>query len=411
MLLWIVTRVAQAHGLSGGTERQAELLAAGLSARGHRVTVVTTAHPDGRTTDRIGDVDFVYVPGTTWRRDEPRWWAETYERLRAAHAEEPLDAVISVSAAALGWLARARAELGIPTIVLLHGSLGGDLRRAWRGARTPSGSYGLARTAWSTVPLLARWRRAAPSVARWAPVSEAVAVASRAELGIPPDRMTVVPPCVDVERFRPDPMVGEAWRATSGLSADDRVLAVASRLEAAKGVGVAVEALARLRASRPDVVLLVAGSGVDATALRRRARVLGVASAVRFLGLVDHDELPAVLAAADLFVLPALGPGGFPLSALEASAAGLPVVASDVPGAREAVVDGVTGVLVPAGDADALGRTVEELLSDTARRRELGKQGRALAEQRFSQAVVSEAVEKLLVEAADRVPRRRPGRP
>ncbi|HEX2042254.1 MAG TPA: glycosyltransferase family 4 protein, partial [Acidimicrobiales bacterium] len=256
-----------------------------------------------------------------------------------------------------------------------------------------------------------RWRRAAPAVARWAAVSEAVAADSRVELGIPPDRMTVVPPCVDVERFRPDPMVGEAWRAASGLSADDRVLAVASRLEAAKGVGVAVEALGRVRARRPDVVLLVAGAGVDATALRRRARVLGVASAVRFLGLVDHEELPAVLAAADLFLLPALGPGGLPLSALEASAAGLPVVASDVRGAREAVVDGVTGVLVPAGDADALDRTVEELLSDTARRRELGRQGRALAEQRFSQAVVSQAVEKLLVEAADRVPRRRPGRP
>ncbi|HEX2041787.1 MAG TPA: glycosyltransferase, partial [Acidimicrobiales bacterium] len=156
MLLWIVTRVALAHGLSGGTERHVELLATGLSARGHRVTVLTTAHPDGRTTDRIGGVDLVYVPGTTWRRDEPQWWAETYERLRVAHTEAPVDAVVSVSAGALGWLARARAELGIPTVVLLPRSLRGELRRAWRGARTLSGWYRLARTTRSTVPLLAR---------------------------------------------------------------------------------------------------------------------------------------------------------------------------------------------------------------------------------------------------------------
>jgi phosphatidylinositol alpha-1,6-mannosyltransferase len=402
MRLWIVTRVALAHGLSGGMERHAELLATGLSARGHRVNVVTTAHPDGRTTDRIGDVDVVYVPGTTWRRDEPQWWAETYERLRAAHADEPVDAVVSLASGALGWLARARADLGVPTVVVLHGSLRGELRRTRSGARTVRGWSRLARTVWRSVPLLVRWRRAAGAVARWAPVTEAVAAGASPELGVPPDRMTVVPPGVDVERFRPDPMVGEAWRAASGLSADDRVLALVAPLEPATGVAVAVEALALLDTRLDDVVLLIAGAGADSAALRRRARALGVGSQVRFLGPVGHDELAAVLAAADLFVLPALDEEGLPLSALEASTAGLPVVASDVPGVREAVVDGVTGVLVPPGSADALAGAVEELLSDTARRRELGKQGRVHAEQRFSQAVVCEAVEKLLMEVGGR---------
>lgn len=408
MRLWIVTRVTLGHGLHGGMERHTELLATGLAARGHQVTLVTTAHPDGRVTDHIGAVDLVYVPGSTWRRYEPQWWEETYERLKAAHAEHPLDAVISMSAGALGWLARARTELRIPSLVVLHGSLRAELTRAWVGARTLRGSYRLARTAWRAAPLLLRWRRAAPAVAAWAPVSQAVATEFGRELGVGADRMAVIPPGVDVERFRPEPIVGETWRDATGLSGDDQVLVMASRLEPVKGVNVAIEAVARLRSRRDDVVLVVAGTGPYVGALRRSARMLDLGPAVRFLGLVDHEELPAVLAAADLFLLPPLGPEGFPLSATEASAAGLPVVASDVPGVREAVIDGVTGLLVAPGDPDALAGRVQELLSEPARRKELGKQARVHAEQRFSQAVVLDAVEKLLTDVAGR--QRQPGR-
>jgi D-inositol-3-phosphate glycosyltransferase len=92
-------------------------------------------------------------------------------------------------------------------------------------------------------------------------------------------------------------------------------------------------------------------------------------------------------------------------SALEAAAAGLPVVASDVPGARDAVVDGVTGLLVPPGDPDALAHAIDDLLSETARRRQLGKDGRAQVERRFSQAAMAEAIERLLLEVVD--PQRR----
>jgi phosphatidylinositol alpha-1,6-mannosyltransferase len=408
MRLWIVTRVTLDHGLRGGMERHTELLATGLAARGHEVTVVTTAHPDGSVTDRVGAVDLVYVPGFSWRRYEPEWWEATYERLEAFHAEQAVDAVVSMAAGALGWLGRAQSELGIPTVVVVHGLFGAELRRAWVGARTLRGGYRLARTAWRTGPLLLRWRRTAPAVAGWAPVSQTVAAELRRELGVA-DRMAVIPPGVDVERFRPEPIVGEAWRDASGLSGDDGVLVMASRLEHVKGIDVAIEAVARLRSRRDDVVLVVAGTGAHAPVLRRTVRMLELGSAVRFLGLVDHEELPAVLAAADLFVLPSLGPEGFPLSATEASAAGVPVVASDVAGVREAVVDGVTGLLVPPGDPDALAGRIEELLADPARRKELGDQGRVHAERRLSQAVVTEAVEDLLIDVTGR--QRQPGRP
>jgi phosphatidylinositol alpha-1,6-mannosyltransferase len=239
-------------------------------------------------------------------------------------------------------------------------------------------------------------------VARWAAVSEAVAADIWREIGIPQGRMSVVVPGVDIERFQPDPTIGEAWRAASGLSSADHVLVVASRLEPEKGVAVAIEAVARLVRNRPDSVLVVAGAGKHAAALRRMARVLGLDRTVRFIGVVDHGELAAVLAAADVFLLPTLGPEGLPQSALEAAAAGLAVVASDIPGVREAVVDGVSGVLVPPGDPDALARAIEELLGDTARRRQLGKQGRARVEDGFNQAAMAEAVERLLLEVVDR---------
>ena len=402
MRLWIATRITLVHGLAGGMERHTELLATGLSARGHEVTVVTTAHPDGRTNDRSAGVDRVYVAGSTWRRYEPEWWAAAYEQLRAAHAEQPVDAVVSMSAGALGWLARARGELGIPTVVVLEGSFRGELVRAWRTARTPRGCYRLARTVWRVPRLLLDWRRAAPAVARWAAVSEAVAADVWREIGIPHGRMSVVVPGVDIERFRHDPTIGEAWRAASGLSSADHVLVVASRLEPEKGVAVAIEAVARLVRHRPDIVLVVAGAGKHAATLRRMARVLDLDPAVRFIGVVDQGELAAVLAAADVFLLPTLGAEGLPQSALEASAAGLAVVASGVPGVREAVIDGVTGVLVPPGDPDALAGAIDDLLGDTTRRRQLGKEGRARVEDGFSQAAMAEAVERLLLEVVDR---------
>jgi glycosyltransferase involved in cell wall biosynthesis len=137
--------------------------------------------------------------------------------------------------------------------------------------------------------------------------------------------------------------------------------------------------------ARDDVTLLIAGEDLEAggeyrNALERQADGLGLGDRVRFLG--RRDDVPALLAAADVLVLPS-SIEGLPLVVLEAMAAGVPVVATSVGGTPEAVVDGETGLLVPPGDVHALARALGELLGDPEQARRLGEAGRRRAREHF----------------------------
>jgi glycosyltransferase involved in cell wall biosynthesis len=124
----------------------------------------------------------------------------------------------------------------------------------------------------------------------------------------------------------------------------------------------------------------IVGDGPDRPELERRLRGLGLTESVRLAG--SRDDVPALLAAADVFVLSSRSEGA-PVSVLEAMAAGLPVVATRVGGVPELVEDGQTGFLVPPGDPAALTRVLAELLEDRALRRRLGDAGRQRARREF----------------------------
>ncbi|HEV2591706.1 MAG TPA: glycosyltransferase family 4 protein [Gaiellaceae bacterium] len=126
--------------------------------------------------------------------------------------------------------------------------------------------------------------------------------------------------------------------------------------------------------------LVIVGDGPDRTDLETLQHRLGLDERVRFAG--ERDDVPQLLADAGVFVL-ASRSEGLPISVLEAMAAGLPVVASDVGGLREQVVDGETGYLVPAGDVTALTDALARLLDDPALRERIGAAARARAEELF----------------------------
>jgi glycosyltransferase involved in cell wall biosynthesis len=155
--------------------------------------------------------------------------------------------------------------------------------------------------------------------------------------------------------------------------------------------------------------VLVAGRGHDEARLRARAHRLGLDGACSFLGLVDHEQLAGLLASADVFVLPSLCAETRPASVAEASAAGLPVVATESPGTRESVVDGVTGLLVPRSDTTALAVALGRVLGDAGTRRRMAAGGRRLAVTQRSRTVMVDAVEAVLDETAWRARARRPG--
>lgn len=159
------------------------------------------------------------------------------------------------------------------------------------------------------------------------------------------------------------------------------VLGVASRLVPVKGLTYLLRALALLRRELPHVRVEVAGSGTGAEQLQHEAGVLGLRDAVAFVGW-QRDIWPW-LARWDVFVQPSLDEG-FGMAALEAMAAGLPVVATRVGGLPELVEDGCTGYLVPPADPPALAARLHDLASNADRRDAMGLAARTRVRERFS---------------------------
>lgn len=171
-----------------------------------------------------------------------------------------------------------------------------------------------------------------------------------------------------------------------------KVLGTACRLVSIKGLEHLIRAVSLLRAELPEIRLEIAGSGPEQAALEKEMRRLELQDHVTFLGW--RTDLAALLPRWDVFVLPSLDEG-LPIAALEAMAAGLPVVATAVGGVPELVEDGRTGWLVPPGNAEALAGRIRQLLLDPERARGMGTTGAAHARAQFSAERMVSSIEKL----------------
>lgn len=171
-----------------------------------------------------------------------------------------------------------------------------------------------------------------------------------------------------------------ALRRDWNVPHDAPMAGVIGRLQPVKGHRYFLHAAARVIERLPQARFVIVGDGPLRGELETRARDLGLSGCVRFLGI--RRDIPAVLAALDLLVLPSLEePFGRVL--VEAGAAGLPVVCTRVGGTVEVVVDGVTGYFVPPAAVDPLADRISELLSDPARGRSMGAAGRERVQSRF----------------------------
>ena len=177
-----------------------------------------------------------------------------------------------------------------------------------------------------------------------------------AALGLPRERITIHRTGLDRTSFRP--LDRAECRSKLGLPQGVPLLACVGALIARKGQVHAIEALTHL----PEAQLVLAGAGPDMARLKARANALGLADRVHFLGPVPHADLPVVLSAADVFVLPTLSEG-LANAWVEALACGTPVVTTPIPGAIELLTDPAFGRLAAGGGA-AIANAVRDLLAD-----------------------------------------------
>jgi sugar transferase (PEP-CTERM/EpsH1 system associated) len=223
----------------------------------------------------------------------------------------------------------------------------------------------------------------------WSRVDRLLSVSSRlAErmadtVGVPLERITVVRNGVDLQRFSATPR--QVARAAFDCPGDAVVLGHAGRLVPVKNQEALVQAAALLRERGLRFHVLIAGDGPLRDALAQQVTALDLHGCVHLLG--HRGDVERLYAALDVYVLCSRSEG-MPNTILEAMAAGVPVVATQVGGVDEVVVRGATGLLVPAGDTAALADALARLISDVHLRERMGAQARAHAERHFSVAAM-----------------------
>jgi glycosyltransferase involved in cell wall biosynthesis len=210
-------------------------------------------------------------------------------------------------------------------------------------------------------------------------ISDGIARLKLAE-GLSPERLRVVRSVVDARPYQGP--ADRAWfRSQFGLPEASRTLAVVAQLIERKGHLVLLEALPPLLREFPDLHVLFFGKGPLEQQLRAAIADAGMSGRVALAGF--RDDLPRILPCLDLLVHPAYREG-LGVSLLQASAAGVPIVACRAGGIPEAVRDGVNGLLVPPGDPAALRAAIAQLLREPDLARQMGQRGRELVAREFS---------------------------
>jgi glycosyltransferase involved in cell wall biosynthesis len=363
-----------AHVLSslriGGQERVALELAGGQAEAGHAVMVVSLAGPpDGPLADefRGRGVTVHRVPKRAGVDPAlPLRLAALFRRERAAvvhtHNRLPL-----IYAAAPGKLT------GAVVVHTRHGPGRGSRRETW--LRRGAGHFLNAYVAVS--PELAELARLLRDCAPW--------------------KMSVIENGIDIDRFRPDPEARRAVRAALGIPERAWVVGSVGRLAPEKDYPLLVRAAAPLLG--PEARLVIVGDGAEAEAIRAEVAARGAEAFVHLPGA--RSDVPRYLAAFDAFAFSSRMEG-LPLGALEAMAAGLPVVATAVGGLPGLIREGATGFLVPPGDEGALRERLRAMRADPEGARAVAAAGQAHVEVRHSREAMVQSYLELYARSGAR---------
>jgi len=342
----------------GGVQVHVKELSAHLRDLGHEVLILAPGRRRGNRDDAwiVGRAVPVRGNGSVARISfGPQVGSVVDRALREfrpdiIHVHEPLVPSVSMHAVL---------NANAPVVATFHSNVGPErVSSLWFTLAAP-----LVRPVWN-------------KLARRIAVSEAARHSVTSRMG--DGDLLIVPNGVAVDRFA---------AAQPAMLGAGRHLLFVGRLEERKGFRVAVQAFSQLAGLYPDLRLLVIGDGSERDAVDDLPAP--VRERVDMLGRVDDERLASYLKAADLYVGPATGGESFGIVLAEAMAAGLPIVASDIPGYRDVARNGLEALLVAPGDPGALVAGVRRVLDDPALARSLGEQG-AVRAYDFAWPVVTE---------------------
>ena len=206
------------------------------------------------------------------------------------------------------------------------------------------------------------------------------AKAIKKDLGVPENKIAIIPSGLDIDEYSTNSKRFQI-RSSLGLSNKQHLVLYIGRLRHVKGVDQGIKGFERVLQKHPTAHLALAGEGEQFPSLQSLVADLGICANVTFLGV--RNDLPHILSASDSVLLPSRNEG-LPRAAIEAMAAGKPVIATKVGGTPEAIIDGVTGILVPPNDINQIGNAVSNLIENVELQNRLGSAGRKRATQHYS---------------------------
>lgn len=232
-------------------------------------------------------------------------------------------------------------------------------------------------------------------VSRYVAVSEGVRSAAIKYLGLSPTHVETILNAVDLRAF--DSVLSDriTARAEFGFHPHHVVIGTVSVLEGRKNVAQLLSAAQTLRREYPDVRVVVVGSGPEESVLRAASADFGLEDTVRFAGF--RRDVPRLLPAFDIFTLTSHAEG-LPRAVMEAMAAGLPCVVTDVGGNAEAVLHGTTGLVTPPGEPAPFLDALRSLLHDSGMRLAMGSASRSRAHVQFAPERMARAYDRLYSE-------------
>ncbi len=380
MNICVFSIVTYWHGLRGGMDLHGKHLLEGLSEKNHKVTVISTKHPDGKKYEEINGIKIYYLEQTAFGSTRRGWKKYSIKKFKDIAKNEKIDIALSQQTAGFGVVKIAR-SMEIPFVTIMHGyqtmvflSILNQVMNFRKDYLYLFKSFlsCLYYTAFLEFTVL---RNSSAIIA----VSNGVERVIRKRPFVERSKIRVINYGIDLKLFNSSEKERKTTRLKLNISNHDEVVFFLSLLSRQKGADIAIKALNELT-NRKKLKLILAGDGEYFKEAQLLVKNLKLESKVIFTGFIHNEDTHEYYNASDIFIFPTLRLESFGIVIAEAMACGKPVIASNIGSIPDVIDNGINGVLFPTGDFIELARQINILLND----------------QRYSSTLIQNAREKAL---------------
>jgi len=354
--------------ITGGMELHVKMLVDGLVKRGHKVTIITTKHPEGIKTEDDEMVSIYYVGNRpiTYTKKFYRDSADLFQQLDYINN---FDVVHSQSGSGFGFTKFSQRK--IPFVTTLHGTTKNEIKSSLNTKTI----RGLLRALY--IFINDRTHSKIP-IAILAKSDKIISVSNelnediQKQFNIPASNLVTIPNGIDIDKFKP--ISTDDLKEILNLK-DKKIILSVGRIDEQKGFQLLIKALPEIL-KKFEVKLVIVGTGPYLRSLKSMAEKRGLQDKVIFAGRVSDEDLPKYYNLADVFAFPTLRLEGLPYVIPEAMACGRPVISSRIGGIPTAIENGRDGILIEPGNLDELTKNILYLLENEDAANAMGKRAR-----------------------------------